>query len=499
MNNAILQFADVSIVYPNGFCAVRNVDFELHKGECLGLVGESGSGKTTLVRAALGVLPRGTSVSGSIKVQGTEIVGANEKTLRSLRGLVAGFVAQEPFSAFNPLARVFDHISEAWRVHGSKPNKDEIFRALEKLGIENAPQTARSFPHEWSGGMLQRAGIVAASAHSPSLIIADEPTSALDADRADSILRALRTTGATILLVSHDINLVRRYADQIAVCRKGEIVEISQTGQIFSAPNHEYTKNLLAAGAVHETGQVKKDWGAEIVLEAQNLSKVYGRGDSAVHAVSTAELFVQSGEIVGICGASGSGKSTLLRLLATIETPTTGAVFFENEVVTCDPSETLLNRKARKGFVMPIFQDPLSSLDKNWAIWRIVTEPLTAKHRTEKFSKAARREIARKTLAEVNLGEIDLDAKPKQLSIGQCQRVSIARALTANPQLITADEPTSALDVRSAQTVMKLLCRIAGRGTAIVIVSHNESLLKTYCHRVLRMRDGVLSDSKITD
>jgi ATPase components of various ABC-type transport systems, contain duplicated ATPase len=495
MNNAILQFSDVKIIYPNGFCAVRNANFSLDAGECFGLVGESGSGKTTIAKAALGILPNGTAVSGSIRIKDIEIVGASEKTLRSLRGRVVGFVAQEPFSAFNPLARVLDHVREAWRVHALKADENEIFRALEKIGIQNAVQTARKFPHEWSGGMLQRAGIVAATAHNPALIIADEPTSALDADRADSILKTLRATGTALLLVSHDINLVRRFTDRIAVCYQGEIVEIGKTEQIFNAPQHEYTKFLLAAN--EKKAFIEKPSVSETVLEAKNLSKIYGRGDSAVCAVSKADLTVRSGEIVGICGASGSGKSTLLRLLATIEMPTNGKVYLENELATCGASKKLLSEKARKGFVMPVFQDPLGSLDKNWAIWRIVTEPLTAKHRKEKFSKAARREIAREILAKVNLNEIDLDAKPRQLSIGQCQRVSIARALTANPKLIVADEPTASLDASVAQTVMKLLCRIAEQGTAIVVVSHDEPLLKSYCRRVLHMRDGVLENSEV--
>ncbi len=493
MKTAILQFEKVSVAYANGFCAVQNVNFTLEKGECLAIVGESGSGKTTLACAALGILPRNAKVSGSIKIGETEIVGANEKTLRTVRGLVAGFVAQEPFSAFNPLANVFDHIGEAWRVHSLKPDARKIFDSLKKLGIENPERTAKKYPFEWSGGMLQRAVIAASAAHKPEIIIADEPTSALDADRADSILTALRETKSALLLISHDINLARRYADKIAVCFNGQIVEIGETAQIFENPKHEYTKNLLS-DVPRENDFESKTAKSEIVLEAKSLSKIYGNNESEIHAVRRADLIVKSGEIVGICGASGSGKSTLLRLLATIETPSGGEIFLKNELATNGESAKLFCQKARKGFVMPIFQDPLSSLNKNWKIWRIITEPLNAQHRTEKFSKTEKREIARKILTEVGLGNIDLDAKPKRLSVGQCQRISIARALTANPQLIAADEPTSALDVSVAQVVMKLLQKIAERGTAIVMVSHNEQLLKSFCHRVLQMRGGILEN-----
>lgn len=494
MKTAVLQFSNVSVAYANGFCAVREVSFAVAKGECLAIVGESGSGKTTLARAALGILPKNAKISGSIKIGETEIVGASEKTLRTVRGLVAGFVAQEPFSVFNPLANVFDHIGEAWRVHSLKPDAQEVFDSLEKLGIENAAQTANKFPFEWSGGMLQRAVIAASSAHEPEIIIADEPTSALDTSRADSILTALRETNAALLLISHDINLVKRYANRIAVCFNGQIVEIGETAQIFENPNHEYTKNLLS-DVPRENESESKKAKSEIVLEAKGLSKIYGNDESKIYAVKKADLMIKSGEIVGICGASGSGKSTLLRLLATIETPSSGEVFLENELATNGESGKLFCKKARKGFVMPIFQDPLSSLNKNWAVWRIITEPLNAPHRTKKFSKAEKREIAREILLEVGLRDVNLDAKPTRLSVGQCQRISIARALTANPQLIVADEPTSALDVSVGQIVMKLLQKIAAKGTAIVIVSHNEQLLKSFCHRVLQMRGGVLSVS----
>ena len=488
---SVIKFEKVSITYANGFRAVCDANFAVASGECLAIVGESGSGKTTLAKAALGILPKNTKVSGSIKAGNTEIVGAGEKTLRNIRGLFAGFVAQEPFSAFNPLFSVFDHVAEAWRVHNFQPEKSLIFDSLENLGIENAAENSKKYPFEWSGGMLQRAGIAASAAHAPEIIIADEPTSALDANRADAILTALRKTNAAILIISHDINLVRRFADRIVVFRNGTIVEIGETGQIFENPQHKYTKLLLSADSHEKDSEVEKSE-SEIILEARNLSKIYGTKDNKIHAVKKADLTIKSGEIVGICGASGSGKSTLLRLLATIEMPSGGEVFLENQLAANGNSEKLFFKDARKGFTMPIFQNPLSSLNKNWAIWRIITEPLDAKHRTEKFSKDEKREIAQKILAEVNLSEVDLNTKPAKLSVGQCQRISIARALTANPKLIAADEPTSALDSTTAQTVMKLFREIAKNGTAIVIVSHNEPLLKTFCHRVLQMHGGIL-------
>ena len=365
-----------------------------------------------------------------------------------------------------------------------------IVDSLEKSGIKNAAENAKQYPFEWSGGMLQRAGIVAAAAHEPSIIIADEPTSALDADRADQILKTLRKTNTAILLISHDINLVRRYADRIAVFREGRIEEIGETERVFENPIHEYTKLLLSCNVSrkHESDKTKN----ESVLEAKQLSKIYNSNGIKIHAVNSAGLTVQKYEIVGISGASGSGKSTLLRMLATIETPSSGEVFLQSKLATSGESNRLSFNGARKGFVMPIFQNPLSSLNKHWETWRVITEPLNAKHRTKKCSKAEKLEIARRILKEVGLSDVDLHAKPAKLSVGQCQRISIARALTSNPKLIAADEPTSALDARSAHIVMKLFRTIAEEGTAVIIVSHNEPLLRTFCDRVLQMHEGVL-------
>lgn len=494
MKDATLIFENVTITYPNGFCAARDVRLRVEAGECLALVGESGSGKTTLARAALGLLPKGARIAGSIRVGGTEIIGACEAELRSLRGRVVGFVAQDPFAACDPLSQVKTHVAEAWRAHGMRPPEGAITNKLQSLGIVNAAHVARSFPHQWSGGMLQRAVIAAASAHEPKLIIADEPTSALDSMRADETLRSLRHTKAAILLISHDFNHVATHADRIAVLRAGRLVETSDTQTVLRQPQHPYTVELLNAFSPAHTITPASFAEGALVIEADNLSRIYGHGDAAVRAVRAASLRVSSGEVVGIHGASGCGKSTLLRLLATIESPTSGTIKLGGELATQGGSTRLLTARTRSGYVMPIFQDPVGSLDRRWAIWRTVTEPLTASHHKIRLSRSARREKAREQLAQVGLAKVDLDARPDELSVGQCQRVAIARALVAQPSLIIADEPTSALDTSVAATILRLLADAARKNTAIVIVSHDRQILRAICHRVVEMKDGVLNN-----
>jgi peptide/nickel transport system ATP-binding protein len=576
MTQPVLQYDQVHVQYANGTHAVRGVSFSLLRGECLALVGESGCGKTTMARAVLGLLPPSARIEGSIRLGDTEIVGASVEMIRSLRGLMAGLVAQNPFEACNPLDQVADHVAEAWRAHDQTPPRGRIGTALERLGIAGAPRQMRRYPHQWSGGMLQRATIAAAAAHQPLLIIADEPTSALDADRADATLAALRETGAAVLLVSHDIEVVARHADQVAVCYAGRIVEIGPRAEVLARPRHPYTRGLLAAtpranaglpiplagtppklsapsagcafaprcafaictchsydpplidgvacpvfqqgpgvraqgsgGSGRTNADPEPDQGgetsealtfpsirhtsaAEVVVEARQVAKHYDRGARAVAAVQQASLTVRRGEIVGISGPSGCGKSTLLRLLATIETPSAGEVWLGGAPASRGGTPRLLNPLTRNGFVMPIFQDPLGSLDARWPIWRSVTEPLTAPHRERRPSVAQRRALAHERLEAVGLNHIDPDARPRELSVGQCQRVAIARALTAEPRLVIADEPTSALDASVAASILRLLATTAGNGTAMVVVSHDRLLLDVLCDRVLTMREGVL-------
>lgn len=243
----ILEVADLTVKFPDGAAAVRGIGLSLRAGEVLGLVGESGSGKTTVARAILGLLPRGTTVTGSMRVAAHELVGANTRTWRTVRGDVIGYVGQDPYSAFDPRLTVGASVAEAWRAKGRTPPTGAVLERLAALGVPDTEAAARRHPHTWSGGMLQRAAIAAATALEPALIVADEPTSALDADLADATLTHLRATGSAVLLITHDLRLAARHTDRLAVMYAGHIVETGYADALVTSPQHPYTQALIAA------------------------------------------------------------------------------------------------------------------------------------------------------------------------------------------------------------------------------------------------------------
>jgi len=243
----VLAIRDLQIRYSNGGLALRGVNLDVHAGECVALVGESGSGKTTLARAVVGLLPRSAQTSGSVRLGDRELLGLPEKAWRKLRGRTVGFVAQDPFAACDPLRSVGHHVQEGWRAHGDRTPPSDHLARLAKLGIPRPRELLADRPHQWSGGMLQRATIVAASIYDPPLLVADEPTSALDADHADGVLVSLRKAGRSLLLISHDLDLAARHADRIAVMYAGRIVEEGRASAIRERPKHPYSHALLAA------------------------------------------------------------------------------------------------------------------------------------------------------------------------------------------------------------------------------------------------------------
>jgi len=474
----ILTASHLTIGYRDGTPVVQDASFAIGAGECLALVGQSGSGKTTIARAILGLLPPGAVARGGLHLGDTDLLAADEAAFRALRGRSIGYVAQDPYQACDPLRPVHDHVVDAWQVHGMRSPDRVALDRLSGVGIAQAETVIWDHPHTWSGGMLQRASIVAARAHNPPLVVADEPTSALDAARADETIAALKASGSAVLLISHDLDLVMRHADRVAICHRGRIVEIGTPHQLETAPRDDYTRRFVRAARVVTQRRARGPVGGAPLLVADGMSRAYRRGNSQQDAVKGASLSIHPGEIVGITGPSGCGKSTLLRMLAGIERPSDGKL----------QRDAALNHP---GAIMPIFQDPVASLDSRWPVWRSVSEPLTAGG-MPKLSRHEREQRARVLLAQLGLGDIDTAALPGELSTGQCQRISVARASIARPRLLVADEPTSALDTLAAAQVLDLLDTAARDGTAILLVSHDRNLLNAFCHRVVEMDQGVL-------
>ncbi|WP_020663187.1 ABC transporter ATP-binding protein [Amycolatopsis benzoatilytica] len=481
---APLVIEDLTVVYPNGHRALEGLDLRVGEGKRCAVVGRSGSGKTTLVRAVLGLLPPGTHTTGSVRVGGREVLDAPEPMLRELRGLVVGYVPQDPFAACDPLRTVGHHVREAWAAHRRRPPASAITDALRAVAIDDPERRARHHPHQWSGGMLQRATIVAGTAHAPLLTLADEPTSALDAELADEVLDLICRRGSALLLISHDLALIARHAHKVLMLDQGRTVGHGPTATLLRASTTAMTPPPGAATTPRPRAVPPRS--GSIVAEVRGITRRYGNGAASVTAVDNVTLRLHAGEIIGVVGRSGSGKSTLAHLLAGMERPDSGTVHLDGRDAWTG------RRTLRPGFVMPIFQDPMTTLDRRWPLWRTLTEPLLA--RGDRLPRAHRRDHAAQALAGVGLADIDIDRLPGSLSLGQAQRVAIARALAAQPALLIADEPTASLDVTAATAISAVLRRIADEGTALLVVSHDEARLSSYADRIVRMTDGRLTD-----
>ena len=500
--NAALEIRDLHVTYPDGTVAVGGIDLSIAPGECVALVGESGCGKTTLARAVLHLLPEGSRVAGSVDVADIDALNVDRSNIRRLRGRAVGYVAQDPYAACDPLQSVGRHVNEAWRAQRLTPPRRDAARRVEALGVDRADDRLKQRPHQWSGGMLQRATIAAANTLRPNLTIADEPTSALDAALGDGVLKAVRDASRSVLLISHDLRLVGQHSDRIAVMRRGHIVEVGATADVIARPQHPYTEALLAASSPAPAGPrapTSPDaTTASPVVRARSASRSYRAPGGTVTGVIDADLAVGAGEIVGVCGPSGSGKSTLLRLLAGIERPDAGDILYgDTSAWRASAGRASAGRRRpdypKPGYVMPIFQDPLASLDDRWPIWRTITEPLTARHaRGAGAARDRRRQVARDLLDRSGMANVALTARPGELSGGQCQRVAILRAVVAKPALIVADEPTARQDVITSALMTELLREAIGAHTAAVIVSHDIVWLRSLTDRIVTITDGRL-------
>ncbi|MGY1497737.1 dipeptide ABC transporter ATP-binding protein [Streptomyces sp. QTS52] len=476
--------------------AVDGLSFRLAKGAALGLVGESGSGKSTVASALLG-LHRGTGaeVGGTIRVAGTDVQRASEAGLRRLRGAKAAMVFQDPLSSLDPYYAVGDQIAEVYRVHTKASRRAARARAvdvLDRVGIPDAERRSRSRPHEFSGGMRQRALIAMALACEPDLLIADEPTTALDVTVQAQILDLLHTlreeTGMGLLLVTHDVGVAAESVDDVLVMRHGRAVEHGPVAAVLGAPAQAYTRELLAAVPRVDARRVPGDASGseEIVLEAVGLRREFGRGKRAFAAVDDVSLTVRRGDTLGIVGESGSGKTTLGRMLVGLLEPTAGEVRYEG--------------RARSGVgpaVQMVFQDPVSSLNPRRSVGESIADPLRA--RGERDEGRVRGRVG-ELLERVGLDPVHFDRYPHEFSGGQRQRVGIARALAAEPRVIVCDEPVSALDVTTQAQVVALLGELQRElGLALVFVAHDLAVVRQVSDRVAVMRRGRIVESGPAD
>ena len=479
MTPPAVQVEDLCVTYPNGHRGAIGVTFAVHEGESVALVGESGCGKTTTLRSIQGLLGARTRITGTIRIADVDVLTLRPRERHLLTARRLGYVSQDPYGAYDPLRTVGHHVREPLLIQGRRPDAADLTAQLTAVGIPEAATRLGQHPQQWSGGMLQRATIVAGTQLSPLVTLADEPTSALDADLADNVLSTLRARSRAVLFVTHDLALAAAHADRILVMHEGRIVEEGTAATVLQQPRHDQTRLLLAA-SVRAPRLVRTPPRTPTVASASGVTKRYRSGTGTLTAVQPADLSIHAGEIVGVVGPSGSGKSTLLRMVSGMEPPDSGTLTWNGQA-SAGPTP---------GSVMPISQDPLSSLDPRWPLWRSITEPLTV---TRRLGKAERIRLAREALTQVGIGHLDPLARPRQLSVGQAQRVAIARALIARPALIVADEPTASLDVRTAQAMIALLRDLADRhGVAQFIVSHDVALLGTIADRLLTMTDGHL-------
>ncbi|AUG75384.1 ABC transporter ATP-binding protein [Kitasatospora sp. MMS16-BH015] len=482
------------------FTAVDGLSFTLGAGEALGLVGESGSGKSTAAFALLGLhRGSGAEITGTVRVDGTDVLAATEEQLRALRGARAAMVFQDPLSALDPYWTIGDQIAEVHRVHTGSARSEARRRAVEvldRVGIPDAARRARAHPHEFSGGMRQRALIAMALACSPKLLIADEPTTALDVTVQAQILdllHELRTEeGMALLLVTHDLGVVAGNTDRVLVLQDGRVVEQGPVARVLGAPAAPRTRELIEAvprlDSPRERTAVTAD---EVLLSVTDLHCHYpvpagfGRRREVVRAVDGVSLDIRRGETLGIVGESGSGKTTLGRLLVRLAEPTSGTIRFEGTDLARAGERRL--RPVRRDLQM-VFQDPVSSLNPRRTVGESVADPLRVQGGSD--DAQVRREVA-DLLERVGLQPQWYSRYPHELSGGQRQRVGIARALALRPKLVVCDEPVSALDVSTQAQVVRLLAELQAEfGLTLVFIAHDLAVVRQVSDRVAVMRCG---------
>ena len=507
----LLEVSNLTVIFDldgETKAAVEDVSFRVLPGETVAIVGQSGSGKSTTISAVLGLLPDNAKITpeSSIRLGGVELVGLTERQRRPMRGETLALVPQDPMSNLNPVMRIGAQVGEAVSAHQKLPGA-EVFKraagALSRAGLPDAEKRMRNYPHEFSGGMRQRALIAMGLANSPRLLIADEPTSALDVTVQRKILDNLDEmvdeSGTAVLLITHDLGLAAERADHLLVMHDGAIVEHGSPKEILAHPAHPYTHSLIAASPAVRGFKAEKAAAVkqgEPLLAVQNLVKQFRvrEGKSARKTLFTAvddvsfELY--KGQTLAIVGESGSGKSTTASMALRLLDPTSGRIIMDGEDVTELPRRQL---RAFRRRIQPVFQDPYASLDPMFTVERVIREPLDVFGIGTRAEREAR---VKQLLDRVGLPESYVNRQPRELSGGQRQRVAIARALAVSPDIVVCDEAVSALDVLVQAQILELLDEIQrDTGVSYLFITHDLGVVSAFADDVVVMRKGQVVES----
>lgn len=522
----LLEIKDLAITFntPEGpVYAVRNAHLSIMPGETVAIVGESGSGKSTTALSAIGLLPgNGKVTGGQIIFDGEDITNVSDKRIIELRGNSIGMVPQDPMSNLNPVWKIGFQVKETLKANGLAGDnaKERVAEVLAEAGLPNAATRANQYPHEFSGGMRQRALIAIGLACRPRLLIADEPTSALDVTVQQQILdhleRLTTELGTAVLLITHDLGLAAERAEKVVVMYKGQVVESGPALEILRNPKHPYTQRLVASAPslaskrlqTHslneavEANAVEKpvhSKAGDDVLEIKNLTKVFKLRKSLgksidFTAVDDVTFSVKRGTTTAIVGESGSGKSTVAQMVLNLLKPTAGTISFDGMVMNEQPESELFKFRRR---VQPIFQDPYGSLDPMYSIYRTIEEPLRIHGMGDSKSRQNR---VKELLSHVSMPSSTMYRFPNELSGGQRQRIAIARALALQPEVIICDEAVSALDVLVQAQILNLLNELQKNlGLTYLFITHDLAVVRQIADDVCVMQHGKIVEHSSTD
>jgi len=492
---SLVKFDKLNIsLISTGVNLVQNLSFEIEKGESFGIVGESGSGKSLTALSTLGLLNKKIfKTSGKISIDNKNINNITDSELNNIRGNKISMIFQEPMLSLNPVKSLHSQIVECIELSDKNLDISDVRDALIAVGLNDTKKILNSYPHMISGGQRQRFMIAMSVLRKPSIIIADEPTTALDVTLQKQILDTLNNLkndmNMSMMLISHDIELIKRYCDSIAVMKDGSMIEKDTTDKIFTYPKHEYTRSLVNFKSIsYREENFDK---TENILETKNLNCKYLTKDSLLkknkiyyQALNNINIHINRGESVGIVGESGSGKTTLAMSIMHL-------LGYDGEIKICQnitKNELSKDRSLRKNFQI-IFQDPFSSLSPRMTIKQIISEGIV--NLLNIYDEKVIHSMCTKVMNEVGLDEDMLLRYPQEFSGGQRQRIAIARALVLQPKLLILDEPTSALDVLVQENIIKLLINLQEKfNLSYCFISHDLSLIKKLCHRVYVMKDS---------